>query len=150
RDFEPRTYRAADQRVGTRRSRGRPCSRRHYNRGTRYTRHRSELQAAQAAIIEQHQLDRVTLVIMPDLVGHHAMPATEFTRGQQEIDRGERGPFDLPVEHLDALRGAELLDIVPTLRMRAHAEGVQQLTGAGVHAEARGARFASRRTDRRP
>jgi len=29
-------------------------------------------------VIEQQQLDRVSLVIMPDLVRHHTMPAAEL------------------------------------------------------------------------
>ena len=95
--------------------------------------HRTQRHATQALIVEQQQLDRVSLVVVPDLVGIYAVPPAELALGKQEVDRRQRGPLNIAIEHLDSMRRAKHLRVVPTLRVRTHVEQLDQLSRARMH-----------------
>src|SRR5690606_35139336 len=59
--------------------------------------------------IHTEQLQRLTFVEVPGLVGGHAVPPAHVAGGKQEVDGGERGAVGPPVERLHArLRAVDL------------------------------------------
>src|SRR5512145_3237405 len=90
RELESRPYRTRDEGVGTRGAPRLPRPGGDDSGGPRLASDGPEPNAPQPALIEQHQLDCVSFVIVPHLVGHDAVPPAVFAGRQQEVDRRDR------------------------------------------------------------
>jgi hypothetical protein len=69
------------------------------------------------------EVERRSLVEMPDLVGADPVPAADAACWQKEVNGCERGPGTPPVTWLDQERRAKYLAVVTPLRMGNQAEG---------------------------
>jgi len=83
------------------------------------------------------ELERSTLVQMPDLVRGHLMPAADRAVGQEEVDGRERSARSASVVRLDLRPGSEDLPEKATLGMRAQRQRRDQLGGSGMHGDLR-------------
>src|SRR5262249_35978095 len=79
------------------------------------------------------QLERITFVVVPDLVRCNAVPAAYLAGGKQEVDGREGGTVGSRIERLHARRGSVDLAVVASLRMRGQRERCDQIDGTGVH-----------------
>src|SRR4029453_15395582 len=82
---------------------------------------------------EFQQLQRPTLVEMPDLVRCDLVPAAEATLREEEVDRRQRSPGTAPIHRGDLNCGKEYLPIETALGMRPQIQRCDQLSGSRVH-----------------
>src|SRR5262249_38792011 len=82
---------------------------------------------------ELQQLQRPTLVQMPDLVRCDLMPATETTLREQKVDRRQRSTWTASIDGSYLHHRLKHLSIEAALRVRAQIQRCDQLGGSWVH-----------------
>lgn len=93
---------------------------------------RSKLHGSTRPIgIDCHQLKGRSPVMMPDLIGSHAMQGGETSGRQQIIDRRARGAF-ATIGKRDPIRRSECFRIEAPLGMRDQAKFCNDLSGRGI------------------
>ena len=83
-------------------------------------------------LVEEVEVDRVAIVVVPDFVALDTMQSAEGSSGQEEVD-GRTRRADTRGMSVDPLRRAPCLAVVAALGMRSEPEALHQFFGVRVH-----------------
>lgn len=147
REVEPRANRTSHERIGRKRPRRLPVPRpdradRSPAVGAKRTQSVPDEVVTRGTQLEE--LERSTLVEMPDLIRGDLMPAADRALGQEEIDGRERSTRSASISGRDLRAGSEELPKKAPLGMRAQREGRDQLCGSRMHGGIRHERYSLR------